>query len=76
MHSTDGGVLLDIDQNLMFSVNVVGSTIWQKLEGGVSADQIAKEIAEEFGLPLDQARADVTSFIEDLRAHKLIAIGN
>ncbi len=68
----DGGVVLDIEQNLMFSLNVVGSKIWQKLQAALAPEQIAQDIADEFELGVEQARADVNAFIEDLRKHRLL----
>ena len=43
----DGAVILDIKRDRFFSLNVVGSYIWERLLKGEGLDQIARELAEE-----------------------------
>jgi len=50
----DGAVLLDIDQGLCFSLNPVGTRIWEMIKAGRSVDEIADKLGEEFALPRTQ----------------------
>ena len=68
----DGGVLMDIHGGLMFSLNPIGSLIWQQLADGNSAVQIAEHLACKFGIPRDRALADVNEFIGQLEAQHLL----
>jgi len=44
----DGAVLLDIEQGLCFSLNPVGTRIWEMIKDGRSVDEIADALEEEF----------------------------
>jgi len=67
----DGAVLLDIDQGLCFSLNPVGTRIWEMLKGERSRDEIVDALAEEFGLPRAQLLQDVSDFLRQLQQMKL-----
>jgi hypothetical protein len=44
----DGAVLLDIEQEICFSLNSVGLKIWELLKRRYSVDQIADALAQDF----------------------------
>ena len=69
----DGAVLLNVESGLMYSVNEVGSLIWERLSQGVGLDEIATSIADGFGISIEDARNDVRSFVGDLLLKRLIA---
>ena len=54
------------------TLNPTGSIIWQQLSDGRSPTQIAGRLASEFGIPPEQALADVNVFLEQLEAQHLI----
>ena len=56
----------------MLALNPIGSIIWQGIADGRSQEQIANSLASEFGVPVEQTLADVSEFIEQLRAQQLI----
>src|SRR5260370_42571645 len=68
----DGAVLMNIRGGQMITLNPTGSIIWQQLAEGRSPEQIAERLASEFGIPREQASADVREFLEQLEAQHLI----
>lgn len=68
----DGAVLLDIEQGLCFSLNPVGSRIWNMLKEGRSVDEIANALEQEFGLPRTQLLADISDFLKQLENMHLV----
>jgi hypothetical protein len=70
--SEDGGVLLDIEQGICFSLNPVGLKIWELLKKRYSVDRIADAMAQDFAVPRSQLLADVVEFIQSLEAKRLI----
>ena len=68
----DGAVLMDVKGGLMFSLNPIGSIIWQQLSDGRTPEQIAERLSSEFGIARQQALTDVNEFVEQLQAQHLI----
>jgi hypothetical protein len=58
----DGAVLLDIQQGLCFSINPIGSKIWNMMKQEQSFDEIVDNLAVEFSIPKEQVRGDVMEF--------------
>jgi hypothetical protein len=67
----DGAVILDIKRDQFFSMNPVGSYIWERLLKGEGLDQIAKELAEETRTEISLIIADINDFIADLKNKQL-----
>ena len=57
----------------MITLNLTGSIIWQQLADGRSPEQIADSLSPQFGIPREQALADVKEFVEQLESQHLIA---
>jgi coenzyme PQQ synthesis protein D (PqqD) len=68
----DGAVLMEISQGQMFSINPIGSRIWQQLNDGRSPDEIAKGFVSDFGISREQALNDVNEFVQQLEAQQLV----
>lgn len=68
----DGSVLMDIHRGSMLTLNPPGTIIWQQLSDGRSPDQVADRLASEFGIPREQASADVNEFLGQLEGQHLI----
>jgi len=62
-----GAVLQDTKNGASFTINVVGSTIWQHLTEGATRDQIVDRLSSEFSVTKDQIKGDVDEFIEKLQ---------
>jgi len=69
----DGAVLMNIKGGHMITLNLTGSMIWQQLADGRSPEQIADTLSPQFGIPREQALADVNEFLEQLETQQLIA---
>lgn len=67
----DGAVILDIKRDQFFSMNPVGSYIWERLLKGDGLDQIAKQLAEETGTDISVVVADVNDFVAELKSKQL-----
>jgi hypothetical protein len=61
--SMDGLVLLDVHGGAVLASNVVGARIWELLEQHRTCVEIAAQLAEEYGISLDRAVADVSAFV-------------
>ena|SRR5207302_4590014 len=70
--SEDGGVLLDIDRGICFSLNSVGLKIWQCLKQGRTADQIVEALQGEYSVSREQLEDDVGTFLERLESSGLL----
>lgn len=68
----DGAVLLDIHQGLCFSINPVGSKIWQMIKQQHSLDQVIDALADEFSIPKERIHDDVMEFTSTLTANGLL----
>src|SRR5712671_4491146 len=68
----DGAVLLDIEQGLCFSLNPVGTRIWEMIKDGRSVDEILDALEQEFRLPRSQLLADVSDFVKQLENKRLV----
>ena len=68
----DGAGVLDLERGTIAALNSTGGQIWQALERGESADEIAVRISCETGHALSLVERDVRQFIEDLREHHLL----
>lgn len=67
----DGAVILDIKRDQFFSMNPVGSYIWERLLKGEDLDQISKALARETGAEISVVMTDVNDFITDLKSKQL-----
>jgi Coenzyme PQQ synthesis protein D (PqqD) len=67
-----GGVVLDLRRGTMFRVNSVGAKVMDLLEQGDSLEQIARKLSAEFGVALSTVEADVTGFVESLKARGVV----
>lgn len=51
--------------------NEIGAWIWERICKDVNEEQIARELASEFGISNDLATQDVSAFIEQLEQQLL-----
>jgi len=56
----------------MFELNPVAAFIWQQLASNVSVEMIVVQLVASFGASQEQAKRDVTNFIEILKKHWLV----
>lgn len=60
------------DLDSIYTLNEVGATIWQLIDGTATVDAIASAVAREFEVATDQAKADVLEFVTSLAGAGLI----
>jgi hypothetical protein len=68
----DGAVLLDIEQGLCFSLNPIGTRIWEMVKDGRSIAEITDALQQEYRLPRSQLVGDVSDFLKQLEEMQLI----
>jgi Coenzyme PQQ synthesis protein D (PqqD) len=71
-HTKDGATLLDIAQGRMFSLNPVGSRIFELLKSDCSRPEMVSEIIRDFGANREVVEADVEEFLRSLKELNLI----
>jgi hypothetical protein len=65
-------VLLDIESGEYFSLNPVGSRIWELCDGTRSAAEMVSVICDEFDVAQDVATADAYEILDELENEKLV----
>jgi hypothetical protein len=70
--SDDGLVILDVEGGLMLAANAVGARIWRLLEERCSLDQIARQLASDYGVPLERAEHDLGAFVASLASRGIV----
>lgn len=70
-HNQDGGTVLDLRNGRLFRLNFTASLIWEQLRDGQPQLQIAKAVADRFGISEDAARNDVEQFLKSVGQYEL-----
>lgn len=65
-------VLLDARSGHYWGLDEVGSRIWTLAQEGLSCEQMAVQLSEEYDAPIDRLRHDVRNFLARLRASRLV----
>ena len=69
----DETILLDLQSGTYFTLNRVGSVIWQALQDGPSIDELTADVVAGFEIDEATARADVAEFLDEMAAQGLLA---
>lgn len=67
----DEAILLDTTTGYHFSLDPIGTEVWQSLQAGDSIDEIVARIARTYGTDEATVRSDVTEFMNELQSAKL-----
>ncbi len=70
----DEMVLLDVNGGTYFTLNAVGSVIWQRLGVGADLEGLVAAIIADFDVEPETARADAIEFLQMSTDAGLIAI--
>jgi hypothetical protein len=65
-------VLLDLAGSKYLTVNAAGTVLLKQLVGGCTRDDLVTALVDAFGIPTDQAAADVDAFVLKLEAKELL----
>ena len=68
----DGGVLLDVEQGAIFTLNTVAVRIIELLQQGYTSFSIVSQISREFGASEQVVRGDVADFLQLLGKQGLL----
>ena len=71
--STDGLVLLDVHGGLVLASNPIGARIWTLIAQTRTCHQIAQQLTDDYGVPLDRAKTDVEAFVSALVARGFVS---
>ena len=69
----DETVLLHLGNGTYYGLDAVGTVMWEMLKRGMAPRQICQDIAESYGIPLDQVEKDARRFLTDLKDHSIVA---
>lgn len=67
-------VLLSLDRAEYFGLNPTGTRVWHWLGESLALGEVADRLAREFGIAVEQARADVLALAGDLIAQGLVVV--
>lgn len=68
----DGGVILDIDHNMICTLNPTGAYVWQELQRGQSLDTVIATFAKHTGEDCLRVEHDLHAFVKDLEQRHLL----
>jgi len=74
-YTEEGAALLDIEKGKVYSLNLIGSRIWQIIasdSGDSSAEDIVAVLSSEFHISREQLAKDVGAYLEELSKNHLI----
>lgn len=67
-------VVLNLDTGYYYSLNPVGSLIWQLLSDNKDTSKIIEKISQDYNIALARAKKDLNELISDLKKEKLILV--
>ena len=65
-------VLLELAAGIYYSLDGVGSRIWNLLVAGRTAEEIVLELTQEYDVSPERAKMDVERLLQDLEKNKLV----
>lgn len=68
----DGFILYNHDSSLVHHLNPTAAVVWQVLDGVATVERLATEIADEYGVPVENVAMQVKSLIAELDAMGLV----
>lgn len=68
----DGFILYNHDSSLVHHLNPTAAVVWQVLDGTATVERLADEIADEYGVSVENVAMQVTSLIAELDAMGLV----
>ena len=74
-YTQDGGVLLDVEKGMCYSLNAVASKLWNHLEqnqAGVTFDDLVNVIRNNFEVTDGELETDIAAHLEKLEKMGLV----
>jgi len=66
-------ILLNMATEQYFTLDEIGSRIWNLLKDGLTLDEVTAHMLQEFDVDADRLRADIDRLVLELEAVELIA---
>ena len=67
-------MMMSIEAGKYFSLNPIGSRIWQLIESPLPAGEVVAALEQEFDVDGERCRADTLTFLEGLIANGLVVV--
>lgn len=67
-------IIMNLSNGLYFSMDEVGSALWQMVEAGYSLKEMSDALSDRFDVPADGAEADVLRIAEQLLEEGLVIV--
>ena len=67
-------VMMNLERGIYFSLNSVGSRIWDIIENPTTTDDIVKVLLNEYDIAEEECKEAVVSFLKGLEVNGLITI--
>lgn len=68
-------IVVSASRSSILALNRTGAAVWERADGTASVADIARSLAEEYGVDPGQAAEDVEAFLDELRAEGLLEEG-
>jgi hypothetical protein len=65
-------VLVQVDTGQYYTLNDVGSRVWELCDGSLTVAQVISQVCDEFDAPPAQVQADVLDLVDTLSSEKLL----
>jgi len=72
---SDDAVVVNLNTEQYLELNAVGARMWTVLSDATSIQAAFERLTREFDVDPAQLRDDLAAFVDELHAHRLIAIG-
>lgn len=67
-------LLIDLQTGNYFSLNAVGTRIWESLDGSMTVQDIIHMVVDEYDVDVERAEADVLTLVNDLISEGLAIV--
>ncbi len=68
-------ILLNLDSGHYYSLDEVGSRVWELCDGARTVPEIVSRICQEYDAATDRVEQDVSELLAELAKEKLVHIG-
>ena len=63
---------MDLNTGVYYSLNMIGSLIWERLDGAITVSELVRLLTEEYDVTPERAMADVQLLMTDLLGEGLV----
>lgn len=73
----DEGVLLNLNNEIFYTMNEVGCIVWEQLVKGSNLSEIVCEVQKEYNLiDIEQIKDDIITYIKELQKEGMLIYDN